>query len=175
MDDGGWVFGYGSLMWDPGFVHAERRPALVLGWHRRFSILSTRKWGTPEAPGLSAALHRGGRATGMAFRVAAADWPDAIAYLDDRERAYRRRTVRLRLGAEAVAATTYVYEPAHPAAGDHLAEAQRARLIAAATGPAGASRDYLARTIACLEAMGVRPEQRLRRLAALVQDAAAAA
>ena len=69
-----WVFGYGSLIWHPGFDFAEQRLATVIGYRRAFCMASIRYRGTPEAPGLVLALDRdaGGRCEGVAFRVPAA-------------------------------------------------------------------------------------------------------
>jgi cation transport protein ChaC len=64
-----WVFGYGSLMWNPGFPHLEVRLARLFGFHRRFCIYSHRYRGTPEVPGLVFGLDRGGSCRGLAFRV----------------------------------------------------------------------------------------------------------
>ena len=67
-----WVFGYGSLIWNPGFPHHEARPATLLGAHRSLCIYSHRHRGTPERPGLVFGLVRGGSCRGMAFEVAPA-------------------------------------------------------------------------------------------------------
>jgi hypothetical protein len=64
-----WIFGYGSLMWDPGFHHAEARPALVHGYHRRFCVYSYSYRGTRARPGLVLGLDRGGACKGIAYRV----------------------------------------------------------------------------------------------------------
>ena len=74
MQDTLWVFGYGSLIWDPGFPVAERRIATLKGWHRSFCMRSIHHRGTVEKPGLVLALDRaeGASCTGVAFRVAAA-------------------------------------------------------------------------------------------------------
>ncbi len=73
-----WVFGYGSLMWNPGFPYLEQSDALLYGYHRGFCVYSHRYRGTPEKPGLVLGLDRGGSCRGVAFRVAAADVPEHI-------------------------------------------------------------------------------------------------
>jgi len=67
-----WVFGYGSLIWNPAFTFAERRCATLRGWHRRFCLKMYMGRGTPEHPGLMLALDRGGTCRGVAFRIEAA-------------------------------------------------------------------------------------------------------
>ncbi len=80
-----WVFGYGSLMWRPGFPFAERRHAHLYGYHRSLCVFSHVHRGTPERPGLVLGLDRGGRCHGVAFRVLAAEADATIRYLRERE------------------------------------------------------------------------------------------
>lgn len=86
-DEGGvaWVFGYGSLMWEPGFPYLERRRALLIGYHRSLCILSIRNRGTVERPGLALGLDRGGACRGFAFRIHPDDVEAARVYLWERE------------------------------------------------------------------------------------------
>nr|MCU0831318.1 gamma-glutamylcyclotransferase [Rhizobiaceae bacterium] len=89
-----WVFGYGSLMWRPGFVHEEALPARLTGYHRALCVRSLVHRGTPERPGLVLGLDKGGSCKGIAFRVTA-DRRDAVVdYLRARElvtNVYRER------------------------------------------------------------------------------------
>src|SRR5258708_6230108 len=80
-----WVFGYGSLMWRPGFDVVERVPARLMGLHRALCVFSFVHRGTPEKPGLVLGLDRGGICRGIAFRVAAAKRDQTITYLRDPE------------------------------------------------------------------------------------------
>ena len=163
-----WVFGYGSLMWDPGFPHADAAPALIRGWHRAFSIVSHESWGSAERPGLVAALHAGGACRGLALRVRGRDRADALDYLDRRENAYRRigATVELTAGRRrtTVSAVTYVFDAAHERAVGKLPLARTARLIAQGEGRKGSARGYLLNTVGCLTDMGSRPGRPLREL-----------
>ena len=67
-----WVFGFGSLIWNPAFHHVERRTALVRGYHRQFCLWSKAGRGSPQSPGLMLALERGGSCHGVAYRIEAA-------------------------------------------------------------------------------------------------------
>src|ERR1700728_4227485 len=80
-----WVFGYGSLMWRPGFDFVERVPARLVGLHRALCVYSFVHRGTPEQPGLVLGLDRGGACRGVAFRVAEKHRAATVAYLRARE------------------------------------------------------------------------------------------
>jgi cation transport protein ChaC len=168
------VFGYGSLMWRPGFAHESAHPALLRGFHRRFCLRSRHYRGTPERPGLVLGLDRGGACRGLAFRVAARDADAALAYLEERENpngesVYHRRLLPVRLldSGRRVLAVAYVADPAHQAF-CRPGEAEAAGVIAAARGRTGCNREYLLNTLRQLEALGVR-DRRLARIAELVE------
>ncbi len=152
-----WVFGFGSLMWDPGFEARESRPARIFGYHRRFSVLSYESWGSRAEPGLAVALHAGGSCHGLAYGVAPADWPGVEAYLRHRERAYRHVRVPCRTPAGTVRALTFVSDRGHPRSAPDLAPERVLRHLALGVGSKGSSRAYLANTIACLRARGLDP------------------
>src|SRR6218665_1482793 len=95
-----YVFGYGSLIWNPGFPFLRSGKALLRGAHRSLSIYSHRHRGTPETPGLVFGLSRGGSCLAVSFEVEAGRWPEIFDYLQDREQdrgVYREawRTVTL--------------------------------------------------------------------------------
>jgi cation transport protein ChaC len=168
-----WVFGYGSLMWRPGFPFLERTPARLDGWRRGFFIYSTHHRGTPERPGLVLGLDRGGVCHGIAYRVAARDAHQVLGYLSAREQVngvYREVLVPLALtGAErrCVRALAYVVERAHPSFAGELALGEQRRLIRGARGISGPNLDYLINTVHQLDALGIR-EARLNRLLACI-------
>jgi cation transport protein ChaC len=83
--EGRWVFGYGSLMWRPGFPFVERKGAVLHGRRRAFCIYSVHHRGTYERPGLVLGLAPGGATRGAAYRVAEDAWPEVYAYLRERE------------------------------------------------------------------------------------------
>lgn len=161
-----WVFGYGSLMWDPGFDHEETASALLRGYHRDFCIRSVMYRGTPEKPGLVLGLAPGGACRGVAFRVAAPRVEETLAYLHQREMVhyvYHPRMVRLDLGDRKVEAHTYVADTADSSFCGRLSVEEAAAIIAASAGIRGPNRDYLENTIAHLEASGVH-DARLHRI-----------
>ena len=168
-----YVFGYGSLIWRPGFPHLQPHPALLRGFHRRFCIRSLEYRGTPTAPGLVLGLDRGGACRGLAFRVAATDAPAVLDYLHDREApggeaVYHRRclTVRLLDLGRNVRAVAYVANRADQAY-CRPEPPVAANAIAAGFGRLGPNRDYLLNTVAGLRALGVR-DAGLDRIVALL-------
>ncbi|MCB2117413.1 MAG: gamma-glutamylcyclotransferase [Rhodobacteraceae bacterium] len=156
-----WVFGYGSLMWDPGFAFAERVPARLEGWHRSFCMASIHYRGTPERPGLVLALDaaEGAVCDGVAYGVSAEHADATHAYLRERELisyAYDERFVPLTLAdGRRVEALTYVINREHEQyRGAETREAQ-AGVIATAVGQRGPNADYLFNTVDHLRALGI--------------------
>jgi cation transport protein ChaC len=112
-----WVFGYGSLMWRPGFAYARRCKALLRGWRRSLCVFSHVYRGSPERPGLVLGLDRGGACPGVAFEVDAALREPTIRYLREREQVtavYLERVAPITLEAgHRVLAMTYVADRLH--------------------------------------------------------------
>lgn len=160
-----WVFGYGSLMWRPGFAYVERVPARLNGYHRDFCVWSHRYRGTPEKPGLVLGLDRGGSCRGIVYRVAAADREPVLAYLQEREMVtgvYTPRFVSVTaLGSDRrAAAQAYIVDRSHAQYAAGLSVEERAALIIQGNGTAGPCRDYLANTVGHLRELGM-PDRRL--------------
>lgn len=156
-----WVFGYGSLLWDPGFPVAETRVARLHDWHRSFCMSSIHHRGTPEAPGLVLALdHKPGAVChGIAFRVAAPHADDTLAYLRERElisSAYleTRQRVVFADGGTQEDVLTYVIDPAHEQYCTLTLEEQ-AQIIARAVGGRGPNDAYLNNTALHLHELGL--------------------
>ena len=80
-----WVFGYGSLMWDPGFNYVDSRPAFLFGYHRRLCLWSIHYRGTSANPGLVLGLDAGGSCKGMGFKVSPRNKVEVCEYLKERE------------------------------------------------------------------------------------------
>lgn len=164
-----WIFGYGSLMWDPGFPYIQWAPAIVHGYHRALCVLSHRWRGTPERPGLVLGLIRGGACRGIAFRVARADVEATLQRLWAREmrrRVYHPRLLRVRLPGREVRALGFVADTTHPAYAGELTIQQIAERIVNSSGARGPNLDYLTRTIEHLAELGVRDRNLMRVLAA---------
>ena len=161
-DDDFWVFGYGSLMWRPGFAFAERVPARLVGLHRALCVYSFVHRGTPEKPGLVLGLDRGGVCRGTAYRVAGRERVDTIAYLRAREQVTKvyRETIRaVTLAAEPqrrVHALVYVVDRSHPQYAGRLKLEEQLHLVRQGHGHSGPNRDYVLSTVKELEALGCR-------------------
>ena len=155
-----WVFGYGSLMWRPGFPFVERRGATLHGRRRAFCIYSVHHRGTYERPGLVLGLAPGGACRGAAYRIADADWDAVYAYLLEREQPTEtyveaRRHVRLADGRR-VEALVFLSDIRHPQWAGALSLERQAELIAGATGLSGRNVDYLRDLVGHLREEGVR-------------------
>jgi cation transport protein ChaC len=163
-----WLFGYGSLMWNPALHYAECRPGTVHGWHRRFCLWMHAGRGSPDNPGLMLALDRGGRCAGLLFRFPAAEARAELLLAWRRELltdAYRSRWVTAVTDAGPVRAVTFVANRAYPRYAGRLDEATVAARLASATGALGSCAAYLAETLGALRAVGRRDRvlERLQR------------
>jgi cation transport protein ChaC len=167
-----WVFGYGSLMWRPGFAFVERQEATLHGRRRAFCIYSVHHRGTYERPGLVLGLAPGGAVRGAAYRVAAADWDEAYAYLREREQPTEtyieaRAAIRLADGRR-IETLVFLSDVRHPQWAGALSPERQAELIAGATGLSGRNVDYLRALVVHLRQQGVR-DVAMERLLGLVE------
>jgi cation transport protein ChaC len=157
-----WVFGYGSLMWRPGFDFVERVPARLIGLHRALCVYSFVHRGTPERPGLVLGLDRGGMCRGIAFRVAAAAREKTVAYLRAREQVtsvYLETMRRIELEEEArrqVRALCFIIDRSHVQYAGRLTIAECVHLVRQGHGSSGPNRDYVLDAVQSLEALGYR-------------------
>ena len=153
-----WVFGYGSLMWNPGFPYVEAQPALLRGYHRSFCVYSHRYRGTPERPGLVLGLDRGGACRGIVYRVPQSDVAAALHYLWEREmtnRTYHLREVALATPFGRVTAHAFVVDRTRRNYAGRLPLEETARLILQGIGARGPCRQYLENTVAELKKLGM--------------------
>lgn len=164
-----WVFGYGSLIWRPGFAHVETRRARLHGYRRSLCVYSFVHRGTRERPGLVLGLDRGGSCIGLAFRVPGDLRNEVITYLRERElvtNVYRERILSIRLDddapngetdeGETVSAVAYVVDRAHEQYAGGLDAADAAIVVRGAVGQSGKNEDYVLSTLEHLEALGIR-------------------
>ena len=156
-----WVFGYGSLLWDPGFPVAEQSVARLEGYARSFCMRSIHHRGSEASPGLVLALDAvaGAFCQGLALRVAPGHEDTTLAYLRERElisSAYLERMLQVELehGRE-VEAVTYVIDPDHVQYCGGLPLDEQAHIIARAVGGRGPNTEYLFNTAAHLNEIGL--------------------
>lgn len=172
-----WVFGYGSLMWRPGFQFIRREIALLRGYHRRLCVYSHVHRGTPEQPGLVMGLDRGGACTGIAFEVRGEDAEATIDYLRAREQVtsvYLERQVSVTLTSRGkpIRATTYIVDRAHRQYVPKISDEDQLPFILKGVGVSGRCVDYVTATAEHLRELGIH-DHRLEALMALVNSQAA--
>ncbi len=159
MDDF-WVFGYGSLMWNPGFAFEDKMMARTFGYRRSLCVRSWVHRGTQERPGLVLGLDRGGSCRGMAFKVAARDKDAVVEYLRERElvtQVYKERVMPVVLAdGRRVPALAYIIDRAHTQYAGTLSVEEAAATVAVSHGKSGANTDYVINTVAHLKEMGIR-------------------
>ncbi|WP_136682444.1 gamma-glutamylcyclotransferase [Falsirhodobacter xinxiangensis] len=169
-----WVFGYGSLIWNPCFPVERQVVARLDGWHRSFCMWSIHYRGTEDAPGLVLALDAapGESCAGIAFLVTAGAEEAAMAELRARElvsSAYLETTVTVRGPEGVIDCIAYVIDPAHPQYCGGMPLADQAAIIARATGLMGPNRDYLHNTALHLDQLGI-PDEDIHQLARMVDE-----
>lgn len=172
-----WVFGYGSLMWNPGFPYRERVIATLPKYARTFCMRSIHHRGTEARPGLVLALdeHGGTQCQGLAFLVAGQKWHTALDYLRERElisSAYLEKVLPIDLSdGRKVDAVSYVVDTEHVQYCGSLLLEEQAGIIATAVGGRGPNTEYLYNTVLHLAELGIGDEdltwlaERVRKLA----------
>jgi cation transport protein ChaC len=154
-----WVFGYGSLMWNPAIHVDQSLPAMIEGFHRQFCMRLMFGRGMPDNPGLMLCLVPGGACAGIAHRIAPDHVESESRILWMREMlsgAYVPTWVDIDLGARRVRGVTFVMNTAHPRYLPGLSSDEKAARIAKAEGHLGTNRDYLYRTVAALDGAGIK-------------------
>ncbi|MER0238702.1 gamma-glutamylcyclotransferase [Fulvimarina sp. MAC8] len=155
-----WVFGYGSLIWNPGFDFKERSVARLAGFHRALCVRSHVHRGTPEQPGLVFGLDRGGSCVGMAYKVAGGDHDAVMAYLRARElvtHVYLEKTVSIRLAeGTGVRAVTYVVDRGHTQYGGKISAEDAARIVMRSHGRSGPNVEYVTNALQEIHRMGLK-------------------
>ncbi|ABR61377.1 gamma-glutamylcyclotransferase [Sinorhizobium medicae] len=155
-----WVFGYGSLMWNPGFRFEEKLTARAFGYRRSLCVRSWVHRGTELRPGLVLGLDYGGSCVGTAFRVESAQKTGVIDYLRERElvtHVYKERTMPVLLSdGRRVPALTYVIDRSHAQYAGALRAEEAAAAVAVAIGKSGPNSEYVLNTLQHLREMGIR-------------------
>lgn len=154
-----WVFGYGSLMWRPGFDYLERHSCQLHGYHRALCVWSHVHRGTEQQPGLVLGLARGGSCHGLAFRIGEANKQAVADYLFAREMptaVYLAKFFNIRIAGKMRKVLSFIADTGHP---QYVGQCSDEKLLAAlrsAQGISGTSRDYLASSVEHLQAQGLR-------------------
>ncbi len=166
-----WVFGYGSLMWNPGFATPETQAARLHGWHRAFCIYSEHYRGTPEKPGLILGLLPGGACRGLAHRLPRDKYDAVRRYLIvreiDNDGVYEETVRPIHLAdGRTVPALVYLADRAHRQFAGKLPLARAIRLVRQGTGATGSNIAYVKNTVAHLRELGLR-DRALEELARL--------
>jgi cation transport protein ChaC len=156
-----WVFGYGSLMWNPGFRFTERRRAVIHGYHRSLCMLSHMYRGTPDRPGLVLGLDIGGACHGIAFKVPDEDWEEVTTYLRAREQVtnmYHELTKPVRLAGDGhkVSALFYAVNRGHRQYAGRLGLEDQLNHVRQGHGQSGSCADYVLNTVQHLRGEGIR-------------------
>ncbi|MFP7672098.1 gamma-glutamylcyclotransferase [Marivita sp. S0852] len=156
-----WVFGYGSLLWNPGFAPVETAHARLENYARSFCMRSIHHRGTEDDPGLVLALdeHPGRACDGLAMQMNEAEYDVTMAYLRERElvsSAYLEKTLPLKFAdGREVTAVTYVIDPDHVQYCGSLDLEEQAQIISRAVGGRGPNSEYLFNTAAHLADVGI--------------------
>jgi cation transport protein ChaC len=157
-----WVFGYGSLLWNPGFEITVRAVATLPNYARSFCMSSIHHRGTVDDPGLVLALdeRKGAQCAGVAFAVAAGKEDETLQYLRERElvsSAYLEKILTLNLAdGRRVEAVTYVIDESHEQYCSDLPLEEQAQIIANAVGGRGPNWEYLYNTASHLRDIDLR-------------------
>ena len=170
-----WVFGYGSLIWNPAFHFTERRTAHIFGFHRQFCLRARAGRGSPDRPGLMLALEPGGSCHGVAYRISrqhVASELDVVWRREMTSMAYHPVWVAARTPSGIEHAIAFTANRKHERYIRGLNENKTVRLLAHGAGPLGHCCDYLFDTVAHLRELGIR-DRRLEALAARVRARAA--
>lgn len=157
-----WVFGYGSLMWRPGFPYLEQRAARLRGAHRSLCVYSWVHRGTEACPGLVLGLDRGGSCLGTAYKIARSDRDGVVDYLRVREQTtavYVEVTRRVELldgGSKSVEALCYTADRAHAQYAGRLPVERLVEFVLQGRGSSGENPEYVANTVRHFDDIGIK-------------------
>jgi cation transport protein ChaC len=155
-----WIFGYGSLMWRPGFEFVSQAHAHIRGFHRSLCVYSLHHRGTEAKPGLVLGLDRGGSCVGVAFQILPSQWEATMAYLRAREQVsmvYLEtiRSVEILGSHKKIEAVTYVVDRSHSQYAGKLTHQSLLKHVLQGEGGMGHCRDYVTNTLEHLRQMNI--------------------
>lgn len=174
-EGGFWIFGYGSLIWNPEFDFVERRTAVARGWHRRFCLgWDYRYRGNREQPGLMLALDRGGQCHGVVFRLPDEAIKPNMHRLIRREMsmvpsAFPPRWIPVTTPEGPLKALTFAMNRKSGRYVGELDDEATADMLATACGFRGSMAEYLHATVSHLEMLGIH-DRHLWRLQEMVAE-----
>jgi len=156
-----WVFGYGSLIWNPGFEVKQRKRATLYGLHRSLCIRSWVHRGSQENPGLVLGLDKGGACNGVALQASGEQRDGIIDYLRKRElvtAVYLEcwRKVVIKETGESVQALVYRADRNHQQYAKGLSLDEQSEIVGRSFGGSGHNRDYVTSTVEAMKAEGIR-------------------
>lgn len=175
-DAGIWIFGYGSLLWNPCFDVRDRRLATLYGRHRCLRLLSRFARGTDRAPGLLLTLAPGGSCAGLALRIGDDDPRRELTNLWRREMltgSYRPRLMTVRTEPGPIAAIVFDGNLTPPYSCEPMSLADELTMIKRASGFGGSNADYVLRTHRALLELGIHDAHLAALSKALTDDPAA--
>jgi len=159
LENGVWVFGYGSLMWNPDFKFSEKITGVVSAYHRRLCLKSIVYRGTPDYPGLVFGLDQGGSCQGMAFRIAPEHYETELQIVWEREmfaETYIPTWVKVQTKQQSLSAITFVINSDHEHYVPDIALEEVAERVVRAEGKCGSCHDYVRKTVKCMHNLGLR-------------------
>ncbi|EJF91541.1 gamma-glutamylcyclotransferase [Bartonella tamiae] len=169
-----WVFGYGSLMWNPGFIFDKQVPARLYGYHRSLCIYSHFYRGTPDKPGLVFGLAKGGCCNGLAFHIPKKTAKATYEYLLEREQinnVYNEKQCALYTKLhKPIEALVFVANPHHAQYAGGLSLHDKLTIIDKSNGEKGSTRDYVLNTLKLLKQNGIKDKALTTLEHALVND-----
>lgn len=158
-EPGLWVFGYGSLLWNPAFHFEKSEPTKLYGYHRKFCLSLSLGRGSPQNPGLMLALDRGGSCNGRAFFIPEHDVTSETKILWMREMlsgAYLPQWCQLKTTSGTIRGLTFVINRQHRRYITGLEQEKTIELLATGKGHLGSCREYLENTIQHLDEINVK-------------------
>ena len=154
-----WIFAYGSLIWNPAFHYAERRKAVIHGYHRRYCLWTKLGRGSEDCPGLMLGLDRGGSCAGVAYRVACDQIDEELPLIWRREmvtRSYRPTWLATRIDGKPMKSLGFVINREHERYACGMTHRTLVETLATAAGPLGSCAEYLFNTTEHLGELGIR-------------------